>query len=128
MNKLAQFNTANAIKDAAKNEGLGGAGIGMGVGMGMGNMMSNMFNQTGMNQQNNSVPPPPPTIQFHVVIGGAQAGPFNLQQLQAMATSGQLTKSTLVWKAGMANWASAESQPELAAIFTSVPPPPPPVG
>lgn len=126
MNKLAQFNTANAIKDAAKNEGLGGAGIGMGVGMGMGNMMSNMFNQTGMNQQNNSVPPPPPTIQFHVVIGGAQAGPFNLQQLQAMAASGQLTKASLVWKAGMANWASAESQPELAAIFTSVPPPPPP--
>lgn len=126
MNKLAQFNTANAIKDAAKNEGLGGAGIGMGVGMGMGNMMSNMFNQTGMNQQNNSVPPPPPTIQFHVVVGGAQAGPFNLLQLQAMAASGQLTKASLVWKAGMANWAAADTQPELAAIFTSVPPPPPP--
>lgn len=126
MNKLAQFNTANAIKDAAKNEGLGGAGIGMGVGMGMGNMMSNMFNQTGMNQQNNSVPPPPPTIQFHVVIGGAQAGPFNLQQLQAMAASGQLTKATLVWKAGMANWLAADTQPELAALFTNVPPPPPP--
>ncbi len=126
MNKLAQFNTANAIKDAANNQGLGGAGIGMGVGMGMGNMMTNMFNQTGMNQQNNSVPPPPPLLQFLVVVAGAQAGPFNLQQLHSMATSGQLTKATMVWKACMANWATAESQPELAAIFKSVPPPPPP--
>lgn len=127
MNKLAQFNTANAIKDAAKNEGLGGAGIGMGVGMGMGNMMGNMFNQTGMTNQGMGMntPPPPPITQFHVVVNGAQAGPFNIQQLQAMVTSGQLTKASLVWKAGMANWAAAEAQPELAALFNSVPPPPP---
>jgi membrane protease subunit (stomatin/prohibitin family) len=125
MNKLAQFNTANAIKDAANNQGLGGAGIGMGVGMGMGNMMGNMFNQGMQNQGMNTPPPPPPITQFHVVINGAQAGPFNLQQLQSMAASGQLTKASLVWKAGMANWASAESQPELTVLFNNVPPPPP---
>jgi len=129
LNKLAQFNTANAIKDAANNQGLGGAGIGMGVGMGMGNMMTNMFNQTGMNNtnqnnnNNNSSVPPPPIIQFHVVVSGAQAGPFNLQQLQAMAASGQLTKTSLVWKNGMANWLTAETQAELAAMFMNVPPP-----
>ncbi|MDX2174475.1 MAG: SPFH domain-containing protein [Bacteroidota bacterium] len=125
MNKLAQFNTANAIKDAANNQGLGGAGIGMGVGMGMGNMMTNMFNQTGMNNmnQNNNNSVPPPLIQFHVVVNGAQAGPFSLQQLQAMAASGQLTKASMVWKNGMANWAMAETQPELAALFMNVPPP-----
>ncbi|MGZ3920592.1 MAG: SPFH domain-containing protein [Bacteroidia bacterium] len=124
MNKLAQFNTANAIKDAAKNEGLGGAGIGMGVGMGMGNMMSNMM--TGMNnnvQQNMGMNTPPPLTQFHVVVNGAQAGPFNMQQLQQMAAAGQLLRTSQVWKAGMANWASAESQPELASLFMNVPPP-----
>lgn len=127
MNKLAQFNTANAISDAAKNQGIGGAGVGMGVGFGMGNMMNNMMNQSnmGMNNQGTNTPPPPPIIQFHVVVNGAQAGPFNLQQLQAMAAAGQLTKTALVWKAGMANWAAAETQPELATIFNSVPPPPP---
>lgn len=126
MNKLAQFNTANAIGDAAKNQGIGGAGVGMGVGFGMGNMMTNMMNQSGFNQQqNNSVPPPPPIVQFHVVVNGAQAGPFTLEQLQLMATNGQLTKQSLVWKAGMANWAAAEAQPELAALFAAVPPPPP---
>jgi membrane protease subunit (stomatin/prohibitin family) len=125
INKLAQFNTANAISDAAKNEGIGGAGVGMGVGFGMGNMMNNMMNQSGANNMSTNTPPPPPIVQFHLVVNGAQAGPFNLQQLQAMVASGQLTKISLVWKAGMANWAAAETQPELAAIFNSVPPPPP---
>ncbi|MCE3225864.1 MAG: putative virion core protein (lumpy skin disease virus)-like protein [Bacteroidetes bacterium] len=124
MNKLAQFNTANAIKDAAKNEGLGGAGIGMGVGMGMGNMMSNMMTGMNNNAQNNmGMNTPPPIIQFHVVVNGAQAGPFNLQQLQQMAAAGQLTRATMVWKAGLANWATAESQPELASLFMNTPPP-----
>ncbi len=126
INKLAQFNTANAITDAAQNQGIAGAGVGMGVGFGMGNMMSNAMNQ--MNTQGTSTPPPPPPLtQFHVIVNGAQAGPFNLQQLQAMAGSGQLIKATLVWKAGMANWSNAETQPELTTLFNNVPPPPPTV-
>ncbi|MBI2721112.1 MAG: SPFH domain-containing protein [Bacteroidetes bacterium] len=126
MNKLAQFNTANAIKDAANNEGLGGAGVGMGVGMGMGNMMSNVMSNMnqGLNSQNNNgLNTPPPLVQFHVVVNGAQAGPFNMQQLQKMATSGTLVRASQVWKAGMANWMAAESQPELASLFMNVPPP-----
>jgi membrane protease subunit (stomatin/prohibitin family) len=123
VNKLAQFNTANAIKDAAKNEGIGGAGVGMGVGFGMGNMMNNMMNNSGSNNLGTNNPPPPPITQFHVVVNGAQAGPFNLQQLQAMVGSGQLTKTTMVWKAGMANWGAAELQAELVSLFNNVPPP-----
>ena len=125
MNKLAQFNTANAIGDAARNEGIGGAGVGMGVGMGMGNMVSNMLNNNMNTQNQNSMPPPPPIVQFHVVVNGAQAGPFSLQQLQVMASSGQLSKTSLVWKAGMAGWLAAETQTELMALFNNVPPPPP---
>lgn len=122
MQKLAQFNTANAIGDAAKNQGLGGAGVGMGVGFGMGNMVTNMMNNSmNQNQQQNNVPPP--LTQFHVVVNGAQAGPFGIDQLKAMVTSGQLTRTTQVWKAGMANWAAADQQAELAALFAAVPPP-----
>lgn len=123
MNKLAQFNTANAIGDAAKNQGLGGAGVGMGVGMSMGNMVSNMMNNNMNTQNQNSMPPPPPIVQFHVVVNGAQAGPFTLQQLQVMAGSGQLDKTSLVWKAGMPGWLAAETQAELVSLFNNVPPP-----
>jgi membrane protease subunit (stomatin/prohibitin family) len=121
--KLAQFNTAQAIGDAAKNQGVAGAGVGMGVGFGMGNMMTNMM-QSNM-QQGGAVPPPPPIGVFHVVLNNAQAGPFNLEQLQTMVSGGQITRHTMVWKAGMANWAAAESQPELTLLFANVPPPPP---
>lgn len=126
MQKLAQFNTAQAIGDAAKNQGIGGAGVGMGVGFGMGNMVTNMMNQNNMNQQQGgAVPPPPPIVAFHVVLNNAQAGPFNLDQLKTMIAGGQITRQTMVWKAGMANWAAAETQPELASMFAAVPPPPP---
>ncbi|MFO0355620.1 MAG: SPFH domain-containing protein [Sphingobacteriaceae bacterium] len=126
MQKLAQFNTAQAIGDAAKNQGIGGAGVGMGVGFGMGNMVTNMMNQNNMNQQQGgAVPPPPPIVAFHVVLNNAQSGPFNLDQLKTMIAGGQITRQTMVWKAGMANWAAAEVQPELASMFAAVPPPPP---
>ena len=124
--KLAQFNAANAIRDAANNQGLGGAGIGMGVGMGMGNMVSSMMNQNMANTGMNTPPPPPPVTQFFVAVNGAQTGPFSIQQLQAMAISGQFNRQSLVWKQGMAGWLAAETQPELASVFGAVPPPPPP--
>jgi membrane protease subunit (stomatin/prohibitin family) len=126
--KLAQFNAANAIKDAANNQGLGGAGIGMGVGMGMGNMVSNMMNQNMGNAGMNTPPPPPPMVQFFVAVNGAQTGPFSIQQLQAMATSGQFNRQSLVWKQGMSGWLAAETQADLAAVFGAMPPPPPPIG
>ena len=87
--------------------------------------MTNMFNNANnQNQnQNNGVVPPPPITQFHVVVNGAQAGPFNLEQLQIMASSGQLTRTSLVWKAGMPNWLAAETQVELQGLFNNVPPP-----
>lgn len=47
MNQYAQFQTAQAIKDAANNEsgGIAGAGVGLGAGVAMGNMMAGAFNQ-----------------------------------------------------------------------------------
>ena len=49
MGQYAQFQTAQAIKDAANNEGggLAGAGVGLGAGAAMGNMMTGMMNQSG---------------------------------------------------------------------------------
>ena len=43
-----------------------------------------------------------------------------------MAAAGTLTKETLVWKDGMANWAAAGQVPEFAQVFPAAPPPLPP--
>ena len=63
---------------------------------------------------------------FHVVVNGQQQGPFDMNTLKQMVNSKQLTKETLVWKAGYASWIAASQAPELASVFASVPPPPPP--
>ncbi len=74
-------------------------------------------------------PPPVPQINFNVLLGGNSAGPFNVTQLQQMAQLGQLTAETLVWTAGMANWAPAGTVPQLGSLFAALAPsaPPPPV-
>lgn len=128
MQKLAQFKTAKSIEEAAQNPGGAmGTGMGFGMGMGMGNMMTNLLgNQMNQqNQQNQTVPPPPPVTQYFVVNNGQQNGPFTLQQMAQLAQSGALTLDTLVWKAGMAEWAAASTLSDLTSVFSNVPPPPP---
>lgn len=123
-----QFQAANAMEDAANNPagGMMGAGLGAGLGMGMMGQMGNAFqNQQFNGNTGTNTPPPPPIVQFFVAVNGAQTGPFTIQQLQAMTTSGQFNRQSLVWKQGMAGWLAAETQAELAAVFSAVPPPPP---
>lgn len=113
--------------------GMNPAGMmtGMMMGGAMGQQMAGMMQNMGQQMQGAmNTPPPMPNIQYHVSVNGAQAGPFNMQQLQQMAQSGQLTPQTYVWKQGMANWEFAGNVPELAILFAppapgATPPPPP---
>lgn len=112
--------------------GLNPAGMmtGMMMGGAMGQQMAGMMQNMGQTmQQSMNTPPPMPQVTFHVSVNGAQAGPFNMQQLQQMAQTGQLTRQTYVWRQGMANWDFAGNVPELAGLFAPPPPPgatPPP--
>lgn len=144
MQMYTQYETASSINDAANNPGgLAAAGVGIGMGFGMGGQMGNAMGGafTNMAQQPSialglsgaapqppAMPGPPPLPQpgLFVAINGQQSGPFELPALQQMALNGQLTRETLVWKQGMAAWAAADTQPELASVFGAVPPPMPP--
>lgn len=61
MNKYAQYQTAEAIRDAAQNEGSNftNAGVGLGAGAAIGNMMGNAFSQNQSSPQNNQPQPAP---------------------------------------------------------------------
>lgn len=128
LNKYTQFQVANSIEKAAENEG-GGAGafVGAGMGFGMGNQIMGAFNQQNLQNQNtNVVPPPVPgAIDYFVAVNGQQTGPFNAQLLAAKIQSGEVTRDSMLWKAGMAGWAKADTLPELSQYFNLVPPPPP---
>lgn len=99
-----------------------GGVVGQNIAGVMGNAMNGMntMGQTGM------MPPPIPAIAYHVAINGQAAGPYDMSVLQQMVVNGQFTAESLVWKAGMANWAKAGTVAELSALF-SMPPVPPPV-
>ena len=107
------FNMAAMMASMA----VGGA-VGQNIAGAMNNMMS------GINQQTTpgAIPPPIPTVAYHVAVNGQATGPFNISVLAQMATAGQLTADSLVWKHGMAQWEKAGTIDELNILFGEVPP------
>ena len=97
-----------------------GGVVGQNIAGVMGNAMSgmNLAGQPGM------TPPPIPVVAYHVAVNGQATGPYNLQVLQQMIMSGQVTADSLVWKTGMANWIKAGEADDLNGLFA---PPVPPV-
>jgi hypothetical protein len=124
-----QFNVANSIPDAAKNPGgLAAAGAGLGMGMAMAAPIGQAL--TGQQPAGSAAmgtpPPIPGAASYFVAVEGRQTGPFDLQTLASQAAAGRLTRETLVWTQGMAQWTKAGQVPVLAGIFANVPPPIPP--
>ncbi len=130
LDQYTKFQTAEAIRDAAQNPGgLGGAGVGLGAGIAIGNQMAGAMvggQQPGAGASSATPPPLPQPIAYFIGLEGQQAGPFDMTTLGAKVREGLLTRSTLVWKQGMANWVAAETVPELQPLFANVPPPLPP--
>lgn len=127
MNKYTQYRTAEAIGDAAKNpSGMSGLGAGIAAGSAMADQMRNAM--SGGNSGGGAVAPPPlpGAAPFYVAINNQQQGPFDTSALAGKVREGALARNTLVWRQGMAGWTAAESVPELAGLFASMPPPLPP--
>ena len=100
--------------------------VGGAVGQNIAGAMNNMMG--GINQQTTpgTVPPPIPSVAYHVAVNGQATGPFDLSVLAQMATAGQFTADSLVWKKGMEQWAKAGAVDELKNLFANVMPPIPP--
>jgi hypothetical protein len=118
-----QYQTANAIPDAAANPGgLASAGANLAMGMAMGGAM-----QQGLKDQQTVGPAGPPPLphkaSYYLALNGQQAGPFDLSLLPDKITGGTMTRDTMVWTTGMPSWTAAGAVPELAGLFKDVPPP-----
>ncbi len=123
LHRYTEYQTAEAIPVAAANPGgMAGAGMGLAAGMAMGNQMAGQLAGAAAG----GPPPLPAAVGFYLGIGGQREGPYDADRLAAKAREGALTRDTLVWRQGMANWIAAGSVPELAAVLAAVPPPLPP--
>jgi len=126
--QYTQFQTANAIEDAAKNPGGGaGEGLGMGMGFAMANQMANKQNPQ-LQGGTNTPPPLPQADQYFLGLEGKSKGPFSMAQIKEAIQSGKLQKDTLVWKQGMPEWTAAQELTAIANLFPAAPPPLPPQG
>ncbi len=129
VNRLQQVRMADATLAAASNPGGGLAGAGMQAGLGLAlgaQMAGTMGGMGGGGQQAAPAGPPPLPGQalFHVEMNGASAGPYNLGQLQAGLSQGQISGASLVWTNGMAAWTPARDVPALQQLFATPPPMP----
>lgn len=111
------FNMAAMMASMA----VGGA-VGQNIAGAMNNMMGGIHQQT-----TPGAVPPIPAVAYHVAVNGQATGPFDISALTQMATAGQLTADSLVWKNGMAQWVKAGTVDELKNLFANAMPPIPPV-
>ena len=124
-----QYETASAIRDAANNPGgAAGAAVGLGAGVAMGaQMINNMGGAMGMGSGGgggaDAAAGPGRSAPTTSPWARARPVPSTWARSAQQAASGQLTRNSLVWKAGMAGWVKAGEVPELAGLFANSPPP-----
>jgi len=132
MGAFTQFQAANALEDAAKRPGGGGAFMEAGLGLAMGGVMGQQLGrataqQGAFNPQVGlGAPPPlpPPAALFHY------NGPDGATAQLAVGDIVQRVMANpagrhLVWRDGLAGWMDPKAVPEIASAFG--PPPPPPL-
>ena len=125
----AALQSADAIRESARNPGAGGAGAAIGVGIAMAGKIGEVAASALRPASPPAVPavappaapPGPPPIPvtpvYFLAIDGAQQGPYHLDAMRQHITAGTLTKDTLAWHDGMAQWAAASEVPEIARLF-----------
>lgn len=116
----------DVLQTAAGNEGAGGQmlamGAGLGAGVGVGNAMGDIAKQT---MNTNPTPPPiPQQATYYVYVNGSQMPNLTVQQIATLVQNGLVNGDTLVWTAGMTNWAKLSTIPELVHLASAPVPPP----
>jgi membrane protease subunit (stomatin/prohibitin family) len=111
MDQYTRLQSADAIRDAARNPGGGAAAV---VGMGIGATIGQATRQAAPAPSVGAFEPPPlPAAVWYYVVNGERQGPVDEAELRRVVT----TAATLVWKQGMSNWTAAGEVPALAASF-----------
>jgi hypothetical protein len=96
-----------------------------GLGMGIAQQMVQTMNQTMANMRvpgaGNPMPAQPERV-YYAMLDGKQAGPFSETELTRLINDKKLSKETYVWRAGLAEWKTAENVPEILRLVALAPP------
>lgn len=129
LGKYAQFQAAEAMREAAANPGGGGAAA-AGIGLGLGMAMAKKLGQSLIDAQppaqaapSTSMPPIPAAVNYYIAKRGKPNGPYSLEDIDALSSTGQIKGATLIWRSGMANWQPVRELTELRRVMSDSPPP-----
>ena len=100
--------------------------VGGAVGQNIAGSMNSMMSGINQPAQPGATPPPVPTVAYNVAVNGQATGPYDIAILKQMASAGQFTADSLVWKAGMTQWQKAGTIDELQEVIANIMPPVPP--
>ena len=123
----AALQAADAVRDAARNPGAGGAGAAIGVGIAMAGQLAStsavamhptVATPAAPKPAPVSPPPIPQSAAWFVAVDGKPQGPFDMATLRQRAASGGMNRDSLVWQEGMAQWAPASQVAEVAGLFS----------
>jgi hypothetical protein len=64
-----------------------------------------------------------PARLYYAALEGKQAGPFSETEIVRLIGDKRITKDSLVWHQGMAEWKKAEDVPEILRVIALSPPP-----
>ena len=123
LDNYLKFQSATAMEAAANNPGgEASAGIGMGIGFAMANQMGKAM--AGQLETPAAAPPPlhSQVKQYYLGKDGKQTGPYDLKAVTKSIASGEVSRETLLWSAGMEKWEPAEHFAEFSRFFLSPPP------
>ncbi len=125
LNRFTRYQQAQAMRDAANNQGTAGSGMAMGMGFGMAQSFGAAL---GRGDSNDPLAPPPMPEQvqvvkhYFVVIDGQRVGPVNLAVIKDMIVESKITAETLMWTEGLADWSAADTLSEVKTLLNSQPP------
>ena len=90
-----------------------------GLGLAVANQMIATMNQAigSMTVPGAQMPMGGQTAAYFIVVDGAQAGPYNEQQLGSLIEAGKLTEQSLVWRSGLSAWMAASNVPDVNKLF-----------
>jgi membrane protease subunit (stomatin/prohibitin family) len=112
LDKYAKLQSADALRDAAKNPGgLAASGVGLGLGVGMAQQAMQSVVKPALPPAAADEPPPIPQNNWYYVEKGERRGPVSISSLQQQLAGGTLTTDTLVWQHGMPEWAAISTVP-----------------
>lgn len=95
-----------------------------GIGMGVAQQMIGSMNTTMQSMQTPIAKlPQEPGKEWYVVgADNKPAGPYTEREIKRMLLDKTITKDTLVWSQGMAEWQRASEQPDIIKMITLLPP------